>query len=178
MCQKPARSVHPFNRTLTCDRHRPQAIASPALACKRGIVARSLYQSSSTSSVAMDRAGFADLPYSVCGKIPVYPRQGYLPLHFWSKLWTCKILPWHVECRSQRVVNLVRSRSTLSVINCRPSLVELSWQYLRRSTFDWRPWPTMPVCHTERPPLCTARRAWLRLGSASRGSIIGSRRYV
>ena len=111
-------------------------------------------------------------------KIPVYPRQGYLPLHFWSKLWTCKILPWHVECRSQRVVNLVRSRSTLSVTNCRPSLVELSWQYLRRSTFDWRPWPTMPVCHTERPPLCTARRAWLRRGSASRGSIIGSRWYV
>jgi len=34
-----------------------------------------------------------------------------------------------------------------------PLLVELSWQYLRRLTFDRRPWP---VYHSERPSACTA----------------------
>ena len=42
---------------------------------------------------------------------------------------------------------------------------QLSWQYLQRSTFVRRPWP---VDDTERPCLCTARRA---RSSASRGSI-------
>jgi len=46
---------------------------------------------------------------------------------------------------------------------------KLSWQYLRRSTFDRRPWP---VYHTECSPLCAAQYAW---SSASRGSICASR---
>ena len=43
--------------------------------------------------------------------------------------------------------------------------VELSWQYLRRSTFDRRPWS---VYHAERPLL---REAWCTRGDASRGSV-------
>jgi len=50
-------------------------------------------------------------------------------------------------------------------LDWRPASVELSWRYLRKSTFNQRPWP---VYHTERPVLSTARYPW---GSASRGSI-------
>ena len=48
---------------------------------------------------------------------------------------------------------------------CNKLAVEISWQYLRRSTFYSRLWP---VYHTEPLPLCTTRCAW---SSASRGSI-------
>jgi len=55
-----------------------------------------------------------------------------------------------------------------STINQRPSSVELSWQYLLRSTFGRRAWP---VCCTKSLPLCTAQCQW---GSAARGSICDS----
>ena len=63
------------------------------------------------------------------------------------------------------VVNPVRQRRTLSVINWRPSSVELCWQYLRWSTFDRC---ITPGYNNECAPLFTALWAWR---SASRGSV-------
>ena len=42
-------------------------------------------------------------------KIRVSPKQGSFPLELCPKLWTLKILPWHVD-RRKYVVNLVRQR--------------------------------------------------------------------
>ena len=94
--------------------------------------------------------------YSGTFKNKVLPSGTLSQILDWKKFTTARR-------SSQRVVNLVQQRWTLSAINCLPSSVERSWQYLQRSTFDRR---ARPVYRTER--FCTARSKW---GSPSRGSI-------
>ena len=85
--------------------------------------------------------------------------SGYFPLELCPKLWSYKIFNT-ARLSLQGVFNLGERRWTMrlhTVWWTRPSSVELSWQYLRRSTSILSHWPSTSVYSTLHVRQCVAR---------------------